>query len=101
MLSIYGEGDPANPDDWVRDLQADLEELEAEATKIYEAFSLTDDTITLSSDEENRDGLDVLVDDAALAEVFVNPYEAGGRLELALVPEYDGLQRDREHVDLG
>ena len=57
------------------------EELEAEATKIYEAFSLTDDTITLSPDEENRDGLDVLVDDAALAEVFVNPYggsRAGG-----------------------
>ena len=45
------------------------EELEAEATKIYEAFTLTDDTITLSSIEENRDGLDVSVDDAALAGV--------------------------------
>ena len=75
VLSIYGGGDPANPDDWVDvTYKPTWEELEAEATKIYEAFSLTDDTITLSPDEENRDGLDVLVDDAALAEVFVNPY---------------------------
>ena len=75
VLSIYGGGDPANPDDWVDvTYKPTWEELEAEATKIYEAFSLTDDTVTLSPDEESRDGLDVLVDDAALAEVFVNPY---------------------------
>ena len=93
VLSIYGGGDPANPDDWVDvTYKPTWEELEAEATKIYEAFSLTDDTITLSPDEESRDGLDVLVDDVALAEVFVNPYEVFPRLELALVPEYEGLQ---------
>ena len=31
---------------------------------------------------QNRDGLDVLVDDAALAEVFVNPY-GGAKLVVA------------------
>ena len=72
------------------------EELEAEATKIYEAFTLTDDTITLSSTEGNRDGLDVSVDDAALAEVFVNPYQFSGYLDLALLPEHTGLQRTSE-----
>ena len=94
VLSIYGGGDPSNPDDWIHvTYKPTWEELEAEATKIYEAFTLTDDTITLSSIEENRDGLDVSVDDAALAEVFVNPYEHSGRLELALIPEHDGLQK--------
>ena len=63
-----------NPDDWVHvTTSRPGRSFEAEATKIYEAFTLTDDTITLSSIEENRDGLDVLVDDVALAEVFVNP----------------------------